>query len=1155
MSGFSRVDVRKRDIQSLLLARVRSAPRAPAFTFLVNGEEPLPAIDYAGLDAAARARAAALVERGLRGRTVLLAYDGGEEFQIAFLACVYAGVIAVPTPVPVRTGALRRTTHIARDAMTTTVLTDMSTRERVAEGLGEAATEDLDWLVTDEWTEPAADWHYREIDPDDVALLQYTSGSTGDPKGVMVTHANLWHQAAEMDELWTRVEDGAVVSWLPMFHDMGLLFGLVFPVFTGMPAYLLSPEAFVRKPVRWLRAISRFRATHAIAPNFAYERCVSHISAEERRTLDLSGWKLALSGAEPVRSATLARFARTFAETGLDPNALGTGYGLAEATLKVAGSTPGRMAGTLWLSAKALQEGRAVPVGEAEGGLPAVTSGRTQGDTVVRIVAPDSSEARPEGRVGEIWIRGSSVTKGYWNRPEQTAATFHATIRGEGPQRYLRTGDLGFLHDGELYVTGRHKDLLIFNGENHYPQDIEYTAEESHPGLRVSSACAIGVDHAGAEKLVVVVEVDEALLASAGADELAAGIESAVWREHELAVHRVVPVRRNSLPRTTSGKIQRTACRLGYEQGRLKLATGSREPARVEGLLAWLREFGARRVDSRLMDERRTIAPHIVLALGRKGLLGMQIPSAYGGLGLDTGATLRVLEQLAAIDLTLATFVCDNNALGVYPIARYGSAELKAALLPDLASGRSLAAFAVTEPGAGSAMQAIRATAREGAPGHWTITGDKSWSGNASWADVLVTFAQSRDAEDRPRGLAAFVVPVDAPGLRIGKEAPTMGLRAMVQNALRFDEVPATERLGDGETVANETMTRTRLMIGALCLGAMRRALQLQHRYARRREVGTGRLLDNPVTLARMTDSIAAVTAVQALVHDIAEELDGGCRPPDTAFLAVKVLAPELLWEVVDGAVQATGGRGYVETNVLPRLLRDARVLRIFEGPTESLRMHLGSLVAAGGGAGLVDADLVARVLGHCERTFAVLPAADRVRRAHDLLGEVAATAILLTAVRRHAADDHSEPWARRKFDDAVAKALGVPACAGADAVSAAVEGYEAAIGVVEQTPAGLDDELDPYLREDYAETAAAAAPDHPAENGLRDWLVRWVAAKLGIAASEVAGDTPFPRYGLDSVAVTELVGALHDEHGLTVPSALLWEYPTIDALSAQLDR
>lgn len=1155
MTGFSHVHVQGRDVQSLLVAGARSRPQAPAFTFLVNGEEPLPTLDYRGLDAAARSRAAALLQHSLRGRTVLLAYDGGEEFQIAFLACVYAGVIAVPTPVPVRIPALRRTMHVAQDALTTTVLTDMSTRERVAEALGDEATRDLEWLVTDKWTAPADDWQYREVDPEDVALLQYTSGSTGDPKGVMVTHANLWNQAAQMDELWTRVDGGAVVSWLPMFHDMGLLFGLVFPLFTGMPSYLLSPEAFVRKPVRWLGAISRYHATHAIAPNFAYERCVSHISTEERRTLDLSTWKFALSGAEPVRSGTLQRFASTFAETGLDPNSLGSGYGLAEATLKVAGSPVGRMARTLWLSAKALQEGRAVAAGDNEDKLPIVTSGRTQGDTVVRIVAPDSREALPEGSVGEIWVRGSAVTKGYWNRPEQTEATFHATIRGEGPQQYLRTGDLGFRYDGELYVTGRRKDLLILNGENHYPQDIEYTAEESHPGLRVSSACAIGVDHTGTEQLVIVVEIDEELLATVGADELVAGIESAVWREHQLPVHEVVPVERNSLPRTTSGKIQRTACRRAHEEGKLSLASTRRAPSRVDDLLEWLREFGARRVDSQLMDERRTIPPHLVLALGRKGLLGMQIPVAYGGLGLDTSATLRVIEQLAAIDLTLATFVCDNNALGVYPILRYGSEDLKAKLLPELASGRLLAAFAVTEPGAGSAMQYISATAREQAPGQWAITGDKSWSGNSSWADVIITFAQWRDAEDRPLGMTAFAVSGEAPGLRIGKEAPTMGLRAMVQNALHFDEVPVIEKLGDGATVANETMMRTRLMIGALSLGAMKRAMQLQLRYARRRQVSTGLLLDNPVTLTQMTNAIAAGSAVEALVYSVSEQLDQGHRPSDALFLAVKVLAPELLWEIVDSAVQTTGGRGYIEANVLPRLLRDARVFRIFEGPTESLRMHLGSMLAAGDVTDLVDEDLVSQVIARCEQTLTILPPADRLRRAHDLLGEVAATAIMTSVVHQNAEDGRTTAWARRRLDDTIAKALGVQQCVDAATVSDVVDAYESAIGVVDQEPAGVDHELDPYLRKEFAETANPAESQVATAGGVREWLIGWVAGKLGVAEAEVGGNTPFQRFGLDSVAVTELVGALYDERGMTVPSALLWEYPTIDALATQIDR
>lgn len=1207
-----------RDLLRCLAERAARQPDGLAFAFLVDGERIGSRLTYGELDRAVTELSEALRRRHLQGGNALLAYDPGLTFVVAFLACLRAGTVAVPVPVPERRASLQRTQRIAADARTTVVLTDRATRRRVGDALGSAADGALTWIESDHIAGPGSDavgqpcaghrgtgtrGDRSESDPSNrpgppedppVALLQYTSGSTGDPKGVMVTHQNLWRQAAQLDSLWKRIPDGSIVSWLPTFHDMGLIFGVVLPIYTGMPAYLMAPESFIRRPRRWLQAVARFRATHSIAPNFAYERCLSTVTHDERADLDLSSWEYAINGSETVRSQTMRRFAAMFRSSGLRPESLMAGYGLAEATLMVTGSPAGRPAETRWLSAEALRRGHALVVDrERVDARPVTTCGRPQEDTVVQVVDPETCRRLDDGQIGEVWISGACVAAGYWLRPHETESDFRARVVGDSDDTiFLRSGDLGFLHEGDLYITGRRKDLIVINGENYYPADIEFTAEQIHETLRVSSTCAFSIEDAGVEKLVVAVETDGKVRRGTKPHELIRDISTAIWREHGIPTFSVLLVKRGALFRTTSGKLRRGACRNAYLAGELPLVTWTDpSPQPVEEILDWLREWGRRRVDSRLMDERRTIPPHIVLALARRGLFGIQVPRESGGLALGEVSTARIFEQLAAIDLSLATFVCDSNILGVNPILSHAGEQKRELLLPDLAAGRILSAFAMTEPEAGSAMTAIRATAREIAPGRWSIDGTKSWSGTSAWSDLIVTFVHTRDRDDRPTGMTGFVIPTDAPGVRIGKEELTMGMRSMVQNTMYFENVEvADEDLlgapGEGLTIAQHCLMRARLHIGALCLGAMKRCLQLQLRYAERREIGTGRLLDNPVMRERLAAATAAVACVEALVHGTAELLDGGEAVPDALFLVIKITAPEILWKVVDGAIQALGGRGYIETNILPQFLRDARVLRIFEGPTESLRMHLGSTVMAGDrrqvadlltrhcGAHDLAAELeatVGRLQEQCGQASMSLTSADRTRAAHDVVGEMAAAALVAAMTRRAAAGRDGRyaravSWSLEQLDLARRRAL-CPAgeiggcCPAAQETAAEIGSYTKSIGTMDRQVAGVVSEVDPYLRETFAPAYAHAIEngvptgEETPEGDVHGWLMRWVAGHANLPLADLDGDEPLPRYGVDSVSITELIGELSDELGIAIPSALVWEFPSINGLSREILR
>ncbi|MEV5511256.1 fatty acyl-AMP ligase [Streptomyces orinoci] len=570
-------------VTDALRLRVEKEPDATAFVFLRDGEEPEESLSYRQLDRDALDRAAALAAAGLSGRAVVLLYPSGLEFVRTLLGCLYAGVAAAPVQLPTRQRGLARLRRIADDAGTTTVLTTGEVARDLQERFGRLPElAGLTLVATDELPAGAGDgFRGGRPAPEDIALLQYTSGSTGDPKGVRVTHRNFLENVAETEELWPSGPDAVVVSWLPLFHDMGMLFGVMLPLCSGVPAYLMAPDAFVRRPGRWLEAVSRFRGTHAAAPNFAYELCVQAYAGKSAGDLDLSSWRIAANGAEPVRRRTIRSFTDTFAPAGFRPEAMCPGYGLAENTLKATGSPADTEPKVLWVSSRALAAGVIEPAGgPADGAQPLVSSGVAVRGTRVRIVDPDTLGECPPGRVGEIWIDGPCVADGYLGREAESERTFRARVAGEhsGPP-HLRTGDLGFLYDGELYVTGRLKDVIIRKGRNYYPQDIELSVESAVPGLRPNCAAAFSVDDGTAERLVVAVEVDGKVLRGTTAEELAGLLRAAVHEGQRLTAEEIVLVRRGALPRTTSGKIQRRACRKLYLDGELRPAAPAPEHA------------------------------------------------------------------------------------------------------------------------------------------------------------------------------------------------------------------------------------------------------------------------------------------------------------------------------------------------------------------------------------------------------------------------------------------------------------------------------------------------------------------------------------------------------------------------------------------------
>lgn len=542
----------------------------PAYTFLREADQPPFVLTYQELDERARTLATLLAERFAPGDRALLLFPHGPDYIIAFFGCLYANLIAIPVYPPhlsKQNRGLARLTAIVSDAQATVALTVSEVWAKTRARLTPASPlSGLSWIAIDEVREESpAEWREPQISRDSVAFVQYTSGTTGKPNGVMVSHANLLHNQSLLKDAFHHDKDTVIVGWLPMFHDMGLVGNVLHPIYLGAQAILMSPMAFLQKPLRWLQAISDYGASTSGGPNFAYDLCVQKIDKAERESLDLSRWRVAFNGAEPVRASTIERFSAAFAGCGFRKEAFYPCYGLAEACLIVSGDDALAAPVVKNFDEAQLAQSVALTASSADAKPHALVScGRVLGNQRVEIVHPETRQLCAPGLVGEIWIAGPSVAKGYWNNPTTSGETFSAVIeKQESSSRFLRTGDLGFMLDGELFVAGRLKDLIIIRGRNFYPQDIELVVEQSAPGGLPNACAAFAIEKHGEEQLVVVQE----LLRTTRAGQCQAiitAIRRAVMDELGLSIRAVVLIRQGSLPRTSSGKIQRHLCRQQY---------------------------------------------------------------------------------------------------------------------------------------------------------------------------------------------------------------------------------------------------------------------------------------------------------------------------------------------------------------------------------------------------------------------------------------------------------------------------------------------------------------------------------------------------------------------------------------------------------------
>lgn len=571
-------------VTAVLRGHAKRHPEKNAAAFVTDPGRPDGTrwLTHAELDQHARAIAVRLRASAAPGDRALLLYPAGLTFLTAFFGCLYAGVIAVPSSLPGRYHHERhRVGRIAEDAGVAVVLTDSATRADIEPWMADTGLTDLPLLATDDDPHPAPDqWTTPPIGHHTLAVLQYTSGSTGDPKGVMISHGNMLHNSANLNELLALGADDPVGGWIPHFHDMGLMGSVLPPLMAGSTTVLMSPSTFLKRPHLWLHMIDRFDIRASAAPDFAYDLCTRRVTDAQAQGLDLSRWRHAIDGSEPVRAAVLERFQRRFTAHGLRPDALTPSYGMAETTLFISGTIDAAPR-VRHVSAHLLERDTFQPASGDELQRSVVSCGPPR-SADVRIVDPRTLQPLPEGGVGEIWVRGAIVGHGYWNRAQTNDAEFRATT-ADGDTGYLRTGDLGALYAGELYITGRLKDVLILRGRNLYPGDIEDELRTQFPALGgLVGACFTVPTDAGqdADALVVTHEV-RGVRDPEQLGELAAEMRLAVAREFGSPVGALLLLRPGAVRRTTSGKVQRAAMRELFLAGALEPTHADYHDARL----------------------------------------------------------------------------------------------------------------------------------------------------------------------------------------------------------------------------------------------------------------------------------------------------------------------------------------------------------------------------------------------------------------------------------------------------------------------------------------------------------------------------------------------------------------------------------------------
>jgi len=556
----------------IISKRAAKQPNDIVYKYLGDGVNETESFTFQEIDRVARSISQALSEKLSKGDRVLLLFPQGLQYVAALYGCFYGGFIAIPAYPPRRNRKMDRINSIIEDSGAAAGLVTEDVFKTIERNFSDdEMLKEMKWFKYENISSSLNPPELSKLPkPDDVAFIQYTSGSTGNPKGVMISHENIVYNSEFIRQSFGFDKNTIGMNWLPIFHDMGLVGGIFQAAYLGLINIGMPPVAFLKNPLNWLKAISKYKATTGGGPNFSYDYCIQKIKPEEVEGLDLSSIKNFYCGGEPVRKKTFKEFPKHFSSAKVRTNQMFAVYGMAETTLIVTGKDPASEPGYVRVNQEALSKNKLIFVSEEEKGIDLVSNGRVWMETKVAIVNPETFEETDENTIGEVWIAGPTVAKGYWNKPEENKRTFNAFLsNGKGP--WLRSGDLGFIFKGELYITGRLKDLIIIRGVNYYPNDIEYSVQQSHEAFKPNSGAAFSIQKDGIEKLVVVQELERNYLRNVDFDTLLASIRKTIADEHELEVFSVVLIRTGSIPLTSSGKIQRRQTRYEYLTGKLNV--------------------------------------------------------------------------------------------------------------------------------------------------------------------------------------------------------------------------------------------------------------------------------------------------------------------------------------------------------------------------------------------------------------------------------------------------------------------------------------------------------------------------------------------------------------------------------------------------------
>lgn len=1152
------------DLCTLLYEHVSNSPERTCITIERDNTET--SYTYEKLIKRASAVAEHLVNSSKMGDRIVIATGTDASFVDCFFACLLTGRIAVPVPPQKTKSKYSRINYVIKDCSPTVVIYKNAHDRNLCRTPGFENDNIID-LIFDEITVNSgykSTFVEASIGEANVAMLQYTSGSTSNPKGVVLTHKNIISNLRMIQQGMQLSSEDRIVSWLPLHHDMGLIGMLLAPIGSGGHTHIFPYQEFSRAPLSWLEKIEKYQATVSGAPNFAFDLVNQKLAKHSAVKFDLKKIRLLYCGSERIRPSSIKAFYKNPSLKNLSERSFFPCYGLAEATLYVAGAYV-----------------RPDDLNKVNDKYP--TCGVLANGLALE-VRSEGNQKLPPQQVGEICIFGESISLGYWK--ELKTKISNGKVSEDFPFRTLATGDLGFLLTQNVTITGRKSDLIKIRGRNIYPEDIELIIEDSLDSFGPNSVVACSIDDGSEEKLVIIAEI-ERVMRHKSQEEVVGEIQALLSSENLMASE-IIVLNPLSLPKTSSGKKQRQLTKAKLAEGQLSVLW--RFYARNSSLESDIEQNGfstgsfetyvENRVNLLLSNERRTFPADFVRQLGQFKLLSLLIPKEFGGSGLSSMEFSRVGRRLGYIDLSIASLIGNHNTIGVLPIIKSETLVNREKILKDIAANGMIAAFAITEPGAGSNPRAIETTASHQS-GKIYVDGEKIWIGNANLSKYICLFAKEVGHGSQQEGISAFLLDRTKHNFIVSEEQLTLGLKPMPQNRLIFKKtlVGEEDRLalpGDGLKLAYFCMEYARFGLLSLGIGGIEKAQKIIHGFVRHRNIWTGRMGENSVVQSKLNRVELHKDAMISLLNRAAAQLDQQGQMDPIVSLTCKIVSGEWTFNAIDSCLQLAGGRGYMEPFGLAPIFRDSRILRIFEGPTEALACQLGSLVERDltvidklqESGFLRNANELKKMIVDFQSNNKQVSLHVRHYHTGGLVSELIALTLLREdrrLDRKKAAEIGAEMLNRMhqySLKTVSDNSLAGPLCNSDFAYSQSgnttdlydnwSERYSAvdvAYGsVAEQPMRENSDQSSSVLQNQDKAVNAIEYTDESVEQCLADWVHKCTRRKVtDFSASLVS-------YGMDSLLAYELLCFVEEKFGVTLPESIVTTQPSIIDIKKQIE-